>query len=105
MPRDFAVTLGGKVGDEWEGAVGTRRFYVRTAIPVPVELEGLGERDVFFLDTEATPDEVIGRIADYLANRSGEARDAVLVDIMTRGLPIRVDQCAVLSLGNLQRWF
>jgi hypothetical protein len=99
----FECTIGGKRGDEWERAVGTRTFPVQSWVATRANLPGLPEASVYMLDLKAIDGDLLARITAYLSGKDRVPASQVLLDITRDGLPILAEDCSV-RLNDPQRW-
>ena len=103
--HDFFVSIDGARGAEWEAVTGTRRFPVRSPVPVLAHLPGYAvPQPVYLLALDQIDAETRARIVAHLASKFGLSEAEVAVEIAQAGIPILEDQCSVV-VHHPMRWF
>jgi hypothetical protein len=97
MPGEFFVTVDGPRGEEWERVLGTRRLPVLAPVPVLVDLHdaGRGVEPCYLMDVRALSPAQRDGLVDLLAERFGYPREEVWEEVLTKGVPILAEGCAV----------
>lgn len=91
--KGLYVTAIGPRAEEWRRVFGDDRLPVTSIHTVTAELEGLGKREVFFLDfTRLDPTQLDSLISHLGKNYPEDAPDWIRATILARGFPIYVDE-------------
>jgi hypothetical protein len=105
MSHDFWIAIGGQRGAEWERIAGTRRFPVRSPIPVTATLPGLdGVQRVYLLALDVIAPDTLSLIVNHLAAKYSLSAEESEREIRTAGIPI-LEADTIMIVEHPQRWF